>query len=139
MRIQKLTGPCPTGTIDFEAWVLFGSVTLAISAFCWLGLGLPWPQCWLRHILGIPCPTCGSTRCALALAHGDIQGALWLNPMAFAAFCAVGLFDLYAAGTLWFGLPRIRLSDVPAKIKQVFAFLVILLATGNWIYLLTNR
>jgi hypothetical protein len=59
--------------------------------------------------------------------------------MAFVAFCAVGLFDVYAAGALWFGLPRIRLSDVPAEIKQVFAFLIILLATGNWIYLLTNR
>lgn len=59
--------------------------------------------------------------------------------MMFAAYLGLALFDLYAIGTLWFGLPRLRLADVPAKIKQVFSLLLIIVATGNWIYLLTNR
>jgi hypothetical protein len=139
MRINKLSGPCPPGTLDVEAWFLFASLAIGIGAFGWLSLGLPWPHCWLRHTLGIPCPTCGSTRCALALVRGNIGAALLFNPMTFAVFCATGLFDLYAAGTLWFGLPRIRLTDVPTKVKQVISFLVILLATSNWVYLLTNR
>ena len=59
--------------------------------------------------------------------------------MMFAAYLGVGLFDAYAIGTLWFGLPRLRLTDIPAKIKQVFSLLLIIVATSNWIYLLTHR
>jgi len=54
-------------------------------------------------------------------------------------YLGVALFDGYAIGTLWFGLPRLRLIEVPAKIKQVFSLLLIIAATSNWIYLLTNR
>jgi hypothetical protein len=59
--------------------------------------------------------------------------------MMLVLYFGVALFDAYAIGTLWFGLPRLRLTDVPAKIKQVFSVLLIIVATGNWIYLLTNR
>jgi len=139
MRIQSFHGPCAKGEIHFEAWFLFASVMLATGCFSWLALGLPWPHCWVRHTFGLPCPTCGSTRCALALAHGNIGSALLQNPMMFTVYLAVASFDLYAIGTLWLGLPRLRLADVPAKIKQVFSLLIIILATVNWIYLLSNR
>jgi hypothetical protein len=138
MRIQRVSGPRRPGEINFEAWFLFASVMLAAGCFGWISLGLPWPHCWVRHTFGVPCPTCGSTRCALALAHGDIRSALLLNPMMFALYSAIGLFDLYAVGTLWLGLPRMRLTEVPAKIKQVFGLLVVIVATSNWIYLLVN-
>jgi hypothetical protein len=139
MRIQRVNGPCPPGQIDFEAWFLFASVLLAAGCLCWLSLGLPWPHCWVRHTFGVPCPTCGSTRCALALAHGDVRSALLLNPMMFAIYFAVGCCDLYAVGALWFGVPRLRLASLPTKVKQIFGLLIIIVATGNWIYLLTNR
>jgi hypothetical protein len=139
MKIQRTSGPSPPGQINFEAWFLFASVILAAGSFCWLSLGLPWPHCWVRHTLGFPCPTCGSTRCALELAHGDIRSALLQNPLMFVTYCGVGLFDLYAVGMLWFGLPRLRLSEVPPKVKQAFGLLVIVVTTGNWIYLLTNH
>jgi Protein of unknown function (DUF2752) len=139
MRIKRVNGPCPRGEINFEAWFLFASATLAIGCLFWLQLGLPWPHCWVRQTFGLPCPTCGATRCALALAHGDVRSALLFNPMMLAAYSATGLFDLYAIGVLWFGLPRLRLAEVPAKIEQVLSLLLIIVATGNWIYLLTSR
>jgi hypothetical protein len=139
MEIRRLIRPSEPGEINLEAWFLFASVILAVGCLGWLGLGLPWPHCWLRHTFGFPCPTCGSTRCALALAHGNIGSALRVNPMIFAVYLGVGLFNLYAIGTLWFGLPRLRLTAVPAKIKQIFSLLLIVLATANWIYLLAHR
>jgi hypothetical protein len=139
MRIRTLNGPYAPGEIHFEAWFLFASVMLAVGCFSWLGLGLPWPHCWVRQLFGFPCPTCGSTRCALALAQGTIGSALRHNPMMFVLYLGVAFFDGYAIGTLWFGLPRLRLIDVPAKIKQLFSLVLIIVATGNWIYLLTNR
>jgi hypothetical protein len=36
--------------------------------------------CPLRAVTGVPCPFCGTTRGIVALVHGDIGGALLLNP-----------------------------------------------------------
>jgi hypothetical protein len=35
----------------------------------------------MAGVLGIPCPGCGLTRATLALAHGDLRGALHLHPL----------------------------------------------------------
>ena len=43
------------------------------------GEGL-WLPCPLRTITGIPCPLCGMTTAATALASGDLGGALTANP-----------------------------------------------------------
>ena len=139
MQFKRLNGPCLPGEINFEAWFLFASGMLAVGGFFWLQVGLPWPHCWVRQTFGLPCPTCGATRCALALAHGDASSAFLFNPMMFAAYFATALVDLYAIGVLWFGLPRLRLAEVPTQIKQALSLLLIILVTGNWIYLLTNR
>jgi hypothetical protein len=36
----------------------------------------------MAGVLGIPCPGCGLTRATLALARGDLRGALALHPLA---------------------------------------------------------
>jgi hypothetical protein len=48
---------------------------------------LPWlaplvPGCPFHLATGVPCPGCGTTRAALALARGDVLGALAFNPLA---------------------------------------------------------
>jgi hypothetical protein len=43
------------------------------------GEGL-WLPCPLRTLTGIPCPLCGMTTAATALASGDLAGALVANP-----------------------------------------------------------
>jgi hypothetical protein len=40
----------------------------------------PVPPCPLRTLTGVPCPLCGSTRGVIAAVHGDIAGAITLNP-----------------------------------------------------------
>lgn len=37
--------------------------------------------CLFRHVTGIPCPSCGSTRSLLSLLHGNVTDSLKLNPL----------------------------------------------------------
>jgi hypothetical protein len=43
--------------------------------------GSPLPPCPLRALTGIYCPGCGSTRALFDLLHGDVAGALAMNPL----------------------------------------------------------
>jgi Protein of unknown function (DUF2752) len=40
-----------------------------------------YPRCLLYVLTGLHCPGCGSTRCAAALLHGNIEQALAYNPL----------------------------------------------------------
>jgi Protein of unknown function (DUF2752) len=124
---------------DFE--LLFVAVTLlvAVPCFAWLAMDLPWPKCLLRHLTGIPCPTCGATRCALALAHGNLAGAWIRNPFMFVCYVGTGLLDLYAATVVLFRLPRIRLANLPAEIKHRLCVIVAIALAINWCYLLAHH
>lgn len=37
--------------------------------------------CLFKNVTGVPCPACGSTRATILLLHGDIKGAVLLNPL----------------------------------------------------------
>jgi hypothetical protein len=124
---------------DFEFLFLAVSGGFATSCYFWLKLGMAWPGCWVRRLTGLPCPTCGATRCAMSLAHGDLAGAWRDNPLIFICYTGTLLINLYAAAVLLFRLPRLRLANVPSQIKRALGALVIVALTANWIYLLANR
>ena len=137
--IRQYCRPLAPHEMDFEGWFFFGSAALAIGCLTWLAWGLPWPRCWVRHLLGVPCPTCGSTRCALALAHGDLHRAIALNPMMFCVYAATIGYDLYSSVVLLFRLPRIRFGPLRAEIKRGLEILVVVAIVLNWLYLLANH
>jgi hypothetical protein len=124
---------------DFEFLFLIVSSGLGASCFLWLSLGMPWPECWVRRLTGVPCPTCGATRCAMSLAHLDLAGAWQHNPLIFICYGGTLLVNLYAAGVLLFRLPRLRLANLPSKVKRALGALVMIALAGNWIYLLARR
>ena len=124
---------------DFEFLFLVVSSSIAASCTLWLGLGMPWPGCWVRQLTGLPCPTCGATRCATSLAHGDLVGAWRHNPLIFVCYGGTLLVNLYAAAVLLFRLRRLRLANVPVKVKRALGAVVVIALTANWIYLLANR
>ena len=137
MKLKWITArPLAPGETDFEPWFLFASVTFGVGCLAWLTLGLPWPRCLVRHSVGIPCPTCGATRSALALAHGNIGVALHTNPLMCLVYLAVLVFDLYAATVLVCRTKRLRLERIPVQVQRVLRVIAVSLVIGNWIYLL---
>jgi hypothetical protein len=128
--------PLAPGELDFERWILLGS--LVFLGVCWISLhaGLPWPRCPIRHFLGIPCASCGATRCALACLHGSFTNAFRLNPLMFGLYSVLGIFDLYAVWTLIPCTKRVRLSRLPIKIKRILAATFFAAIAVNWGYLL---
>jgi Protein of unknown function (DUF2752) len=124
--------------LDHEL-VWFGvSLTSFGMAALWFALHLPWPRCVFHDFTGLPCLTCGATRAAIQLFHGNFIAALKWNPLAFAGLCAVSIFDVYAAVVLVTHAPRLRVAHLTAAEKKFARMLVVALLALNWVYLLSH-
>src|ERR1700751_5389899 len=114
------------GEIDHERiWLAVSIGSLALAA-AWFALGLPWPRCVFHELTGLPCLTCGMTRCAIQFFHGHFLAALKWNPLVFTALCGVMAFDLYAFTTLTTRAPRLRISLSTQRAKTFVRVAVIL-------------
>ncbi|PYQ15275.1 MAG: DUF2752 domain-containing protein, partial [Acidobacteria bacterium] len=79
----------PAGRLPLGA-ILGGIALLGTAAVGLLRLDhLPFTVCYLKALSGLPCPTCGSTRAAGCLAHGDLLGAFGMNPLATVVLLAL--------------------------------------------------
>ena len=126
------------GETDHELiWLSVSLVSLALGA-AWLTVGLPWPRCGFHDITGLPCMTCGMTRCGIQFFHGHFLAALKWNPLVFAALCGLTVFDLYAFATLATHGPRLRISLYTQTAKTFVRIGVISALVLNWIYLLMH-
>jgi len=125
------------GDIDHELiWLSasFVSVGLAVG---WFALGLPWPVCAFHELTGLPCVTCGMTRCGIQFFHGHFFAALKWNPLVFAILCGLVAYDFYAFATLATRGPRLRIVLGQGEKKYARAVIVAALAV-NWLYLLSH-
>ncbi|MFN2431880.1 MAG: DUF2752 domain-containing protein [Gemmatimonadota bacterium] len=89
--------------------------SLIAAAYALLGIGMArvspgvlqlLPPCPFRSLTGFPCPTCGTSRALLALAHGAAAEAFRIQPLAtllVLAALAAGALSAAAAMT-----PRLR-------------------------------
>jgi hypothetical protein len=125
------------GEIDHELIWLSVSVLSLTAAALWLALGLPWPVCVFHELTGLPCVTCGMTRCAIQFFHGHLLAALKWNPLVFALLCGVVAFDLYALVTLAMRGPRLRIVFPQVERKYARGVIVAVLAL-NWFYLVSH-
>jgi hypothetical protein len=85
--------------------------------------------CVFKRLTGIPCPTCGFTRGALCLLHGQIGQAWLYNPLLFSAlavFFAVTVLQVVFARSI-----RVHLTRTERVIAWV---LCIALFLANWAY-----
>jgi uncharacterized protein DUF2752 len=126
------------GETDYElVWcaVSIGSLAFAAS---WLALGLPWPRCVFHDLTGLPCATCGMTRCAMQFFHGHLVAAFDWNPLVFTTLCGVLVFDLYALAAIVTGAPRLRVSLSTASAKRYVRISIVLALMLNWVYLLLH-
>jgi hypothetical protein len=116
-------------------WLSVSLGGLALAG-AWFALHLPWPRCVFHIVTGHPCATCGATRSAIAFFHAEFFSALKWNPLAFALFCALSIFDAYAFCVLVTGARRARILLSVGE-KNFARVLVVSLLALNWAYLLT--
>ena len=134
LRVRRLS----PGEIDHELiWLGVSIASLGLAA-AWLTIGLPWPRCVFHEITGLPCVTCGMTRCGIQFFHARFLAALKWNPLVFMGLCSVIAFDLYASFVLVTRAPRLRIRfSTPAAKTFVRVSIVSALAL-NWTYLLLH-
>jgi Protein of unknown function (DUF2752) len=73
-------------------WLRLGlaaAVLLALLGLALLRPARPFLPCGFHALSGLPCLFCGGTRAARAILHGDLQAAIYLNPLAFPALALV--------------------------------------------------
>ena len=133
-RVRRLA----QGEVDHELIWLSASVSSVIVAAAWLAIGLPWPVCIFHELTGLPCMTCGMTRCAIQFFHGHFVAALKWNPLIFTLLCGVIAFDLYAFATLTMRVPRLRIHVSTKRANTFLRVSVISAIALNWIYLLLH-
>lgn len=126
------------GEFNHEPVWLAISLGALIGGAFWLSLGLPMLRCPFLAVTGHPCLTCGATRCAIALFHGNLSAAWSWNPLAFVALVGVAVFDIYAAVVLLTRLPRLRVIDWTRGEKNAVRVAVVVLIAVNWAYLLSH-
>jgi Protein of unknown function (DUF2752) len=102
----------------------------------WLSVRLPTPRCAFRAVTGLPCLTCGATRSAWQFLHGHFLASIRFNPLAFVAYCGIAIFDLYALAVLIARAPRLRLNNFTRAEKLAVRILIVVLLSGNWVYLI---
>jgi hypothetical protein len=117
-------------------WGVLAASSLLLRPL-WLAVAPLLPPCPFRALTGLPCLSCGTTRAAVAVLHGDVLGALATNPLATMAgvgFIAGGLIaPLWALAAL--PLPRI---GAPAPRTLRIGLALALLAGWAWV-MLANR
>ena len=111
-------------------WIALGAVASALGIRL-LGLLAPWlpplPACPLKALTGIPCATCGLTRCMLALGQGRWLEAFHWHP---AAVVVLALLPLAGAWDLVRALRDRPYPPLPQG--RGWRFLAVALLLGVW-------
>lgn len=123
---------------QIEFGIIYGGIALLM-----LGVGrlLPIlsyaPDCVFKGLTGIPCPTCGSTRSVVHLAHGDILSALAMNPLTTLCLMAAIAYFISSLMSMAFDLPRINflLADKEKNVMRAGAVMILL---AQWAYLIVQ-
>jgi len=123
---------------QIELGIIFGTIAiLALVSARVLPLQENLPPCLFRAATGIPCPSCGTTRSLVHLAHGDIAGSLILNPLfSLAMMTALCLF-IVSSARLLFNVSSISLTHTRREGTLLRAGMAGLFL-ANWTYLFFN-
>jgi len=136
--MQVVARRLKSGEIDYELLWLGASLAWLGIAIAWFKLGLPWPHCVFHDLTGLPCVTCGMTRCGIQFFHGHFVAALKWNPLVFTALCGLTAFNLYAFATLATRVPRLRICFSTPTAKTFVPVTVVSALLLNWTYLLMH-
>ncbi|HEX2163355.1 MAG TPA: DUF2752 domain-containing protein [Thermoanaerobaculia bacterium] len=116
---------------------LWGFVAAALVALSPLAdrLAAGLPACPLKATTGWPCPGCGTTRAALALADLDVLAAFAVSPLAATGWVALVGGGLVAGGLAVAGIePPAPPAWTPRRLT-LFRLGAAAAIAGNWLYL----
>jgi hypothetical protein len=118
-------------------WLLvLGAIGIAgLAAFL---LRVPTPGCLFHDLTGLPCVTCGGTRCLHSLIAGDFGNAFLWNPMIFLMALGCVVFMLYALAVVCFRLPRLRLVEMSSGQTWAIRGAIVALLAANWVYVISR-
>ena len=89
-------------------------------------------HCPLRDMTGIPCPTCGGTHAAVALANGRLMDAFAANPLV--AIGLVGFGFWLSGGLIMTIVPGLRRDPAfTSREKRTARILAVLLILAAWV------
>lgn len=131
-RLERLD----PGQPDYELLWLAVLAATGLLAAAWLLSPLPTPPCLFHALTGLPCPTCGGTRCARSLLAGNFPAALGWNPLVVLLAAAAALYAGYALAVTALRLPRVRLRACSKTEEFRLRLLAAALLAANWLYLL---
>lgn len=124
-------------------YLLLGGLALAGQGWLWYFLVYGGPAessllaCPTRRLIGIPCPACGTTRSAAALAQGQFELALQTNPLGYLALAFLIVIPMWIVYDLWQQTQSLKeaYQQAEAKLKRPqFAWPLALLLLANWIW-----
>jgi hypothetical protein len=134
---MKLHWPKPNRTFAFfDVLGLFGALGFLVARFVPVAR-LPFWGCALRHTTGWPCPSCGLTRVADRLAHGNFAGAWDANPLGTVAALLLAAVTLVSILHLAFKapIPEVELSKREAFLLRAA---IVLLVVVNYAYVIVK-
>lgn len=94
-------------------------------------------NCLFKHLTGIPCPSCGSTRSILAFIHADILPALLLNPLGILLALLLVAVPFWMLHDLLSRKPTLWMAYTQAELylkRKWIALPAILVIVVNWIW-----
>jgi hypothetical protein len=119
------------------AWLWFAAAASAVVLRpVWIAVA-PWLRpCAFRSLTGLPCPTCGTTRAALALLDLDLGAAFAVNPLA--ALTGVGFIVGGVLAAVW-ALRRGPVPVISRSFARILLWSLIVAVLANWLYLIVTR
>ena len=92
--------------------------------------------CPLKRLLGVPCPTCGTTRAFVELLRGDVFGAFARQPLVMS--CSLLGLPVLLAIRIAFGRKTFADLLAAASRSAVFWCLAVAAVLANWIYVIRH-
>jgi hypothetical protein len=102
----------------------------------WLAVAPHLRPCTFRELTGVPCPTCGTTRTAVALLELDPAIAFLTNPLAAAAGSVFLLGAMIAAAWL---LASSKLPTFGLRWNRWWTLAVVAVVVANWAWLIVTH
>ena len=112
---------------------------LGAGAAGWVFLRLPTPPCLFHMLSGYPCPSCGLTRMAIALFHGEWMTALRMQPLGFALLWTAVIYWLADARREWRTGAGVPLYDALFTHRRWLRWSLLGAIALNWLFLIHDK